>query len=123
MSKYYETYEKKWFFKDSKLCYMQDEMTFEAKNSEQLDLLDPSDMCIGVIGDGCGGGRIFIADTGHKMIKVYEPENAEVFVILKDINSPQTIAKKACILSITTDVQNELIEFDLSSMTHTTKSL
>lgn len=122
MIKYYETYDKRWFLKKSMLCYEVDEKVYVAKNSQQLNLLDPSDMCIGIIGDGCGGGRVFIADTGHSMIKVYEPENGEVFIILKGINKPISIMKKACILSIKTDA-DELIEFDLSSMTYVIKSL
>ncbi len=123
MIKYYETYGKKWFLQSSKLCYVEDSNIYFAKNSDQLDLLNPNDMCIGIIGDGCGGGRIFIADTGHNMIKVYDPQTAEVFIILKDINMPKSIKKKGCILSIETATIKELIEFDLSSMTQTIKSL
>lgn len=123
MIKYHETYDKKWFLKDSKLMFEQDGNIYEAKNSEELDLLHPSDMCVGIIGDGCGGGRIFIADTGHKMIKVYEPETAEVFVIMQDLNSPKSINKSACILSIETKVKGEIVEFDLSSMTKTIKQI
>ncbi len=123
MIKYHETYDKKWFLKDSKLCYEYDENLHEAENSDILDLNDPNDMCIGIIGDGCGGGRIFIADTGNDMIKVYDPQSAEVFVIIKDIQKPNRITKKGCILSIYTDSKDQYIEFDLSSMTKSIKIL
>lgn len=121
MIKYHETFNKKWFLKDSTLFYEEDSIVYKAKNSDKLNLLYPDDMCIGVIGDGCGGGRIFIADSGHNMIKVYEPENGEVFIILEDISRPKSISKKGCILSVLTDDINELIEFDLSSMTKSVK--
>lgn len=117
MIEYHDTYDKRWFLKDSTLYYEKDTQTYKAKNDKELDLLNPKDMCIGIIGDGCGGGRIFIADTGHDMIKVYEPENGEVFIIMQDISMPKSISKKGCILSIQTDDKHELIEFDLSSMT------
>lgn len=114
MIKYYESYDKKWYLYDSKLYFEQDSQSYEAKNSEKLDLNNPQDMCIGEIGDGCGGGRIFIADTGNGMIKVYEPEQAEVFIILSSIDTPRTISKKGCILFIESNSGD--LEFDLSSM-------
>ncbi len=118
-----QTYDKRWFLKNSKLYYEEESNICLAENSSELDLSNPKDMCIGVIGDGCGGGRIFIADTGHNMIKVYDPTTAEVFIILKDIDQPTGIKKKGCILSIEIANTKELIEFDLSSMKQIIKSL
>ena len=68
--------------------------------------------CEGIIGDGCGGGRIFtIKDTA---LVAYDPQSKESITLLENIHMPRRVSKAACIITI--ECQEELIEFDLSSM-------
>jgi len=67
--------------------------------------------CEGIIGDGCGGGRIFIIED--ETLIAYEPQTKEKIILLKDIHMPKNISKKGCIISI--ECENEIIEFNLST--------
>lgn len=117
MIKYYEQFDKKWFIDRSKLCYEKDSIVYEAENSVELNLHNPQDICIGVIGDGCGGGRVFIADTDNNMIKAYEPESGDIIILADNISKPKLIKKIGCMLYITNDI-NETIEIDLQLVKH-----
>ena len=75
--------------------------------------------CIGIVGDGCGGGREFIVQ--NETLSAYDPQTDESIVLLENIYMPKSIKKKACIISI--KCENELIEFDLSKMDKTIKKL
>lgn len=79
--------------------------------SHGFDLDNPL-ICEGIIGDGCGGGRIFMVKDG--VIKAYDPLSKDFFELLEGIQSPISISKSHCIVSVV--CQNETIEFDLSSM-------
>lgn len=80
---------------------------------------DPSLTCEGVIGDGCGGGRLFTIEDD--MLKAYDPQTKETIVLLEGIKKATCISKKACIITIT--CIDEIIEFDLSSMTKVIKKI
>ena len=69
--------------------------------------------CEGIIGDGCGGGRIFIVED--ETLIAYEPQTKEKIILLKDIYMPRAISKKGCIITIRCD--DETIKFDLSALT------
>jgi len=74
--------------------------------------LDSPLVCEGIIGDGCGGGRIFfIEDT---CLNVYDPTTQESMILCENIPDAIAIDKSGC--SIFIACQNEKIEFDLSSM-------
>lgn len=73
--------------------------------------------CEGIIGDGCGGGRLFTID-GDKL-KAYDPQSKETILLMEGISKAKSISKKACTLFI--ECENENIEFDLPSMTPTVK--
>ncbi|MCF6340050.1 MAG: thiamine biosynthesis protein ThiF [Sulfurimonas sp.] len=73
-------------------------------------------VCEGIIGDGCGGGRIFFIKDG--ILKAYDPQSEKEVVLLEKIENVKLLSKKACTLFI--ECQNEKIEFDLPSMKATT---
>ncbi len=74
--------------------------------------LDSPLVCEGIVGDGCGGGRIFHIE--NSCLKVYDPQTQEIKVLLENLSSPEKISKKVCIITI--KCENETIEFDLSAM-------
>ena len=76
-----------------------------------FDLASPL-VCEGIIGDGCGGGRLFSVET--EALRVYDPQSKEIIVLLEDIKNPKSISKAACILKI--ECQDSEIKFDLSAL-------
>lgn len=76
-----------------------------------FDLSDPL-VCEGIIGDGCGGGRIFFIE--NEALNVYDAQSKENRVLLKDIKNARKISKSGCIVRI--ECEQKDIEFDLSSM-------
>jgi len=68
--------------------------------------------CEGIVGDGCGGGRIFIVED--ETLIAYEPQTKEKIILLKDIHMPKSITKKGCLITIECD--DETIKFDLSAL-------
>jgi len=74
--------------------------------------LDSPLICEGIIGDGCGGGRLFIVES--ETLKVYDPVTKEKFLLLEGVISPLSISKSACIITIV--CKNDKIIFDLSSI-------
>ncbi|EQB39957.1 hypothetical protein M947_05070 [Sulfurimonas hongkongensis] len=79
--------------------------------SHGFDLNSPL-ICEGIIGDGCGGGRLFMVQD--EVLKAYDPLTKEYFELLKGINNALSIYKSACIVSVV--CESETIEFDLSKM-------
>ena len=76
-----------------------------------FDLNDPL-ICEGIVGDGCGGGRLFMVENG--VFKAYDPTTKEYYELLEDIEKPLSISKSKCIVTIV--CEDETIEFDLSAM-------
>jgi hypothetical protein len=68
--------------------------------------------CEGIVGDGCGGGRIFFVDA--QTLYAYDPITKEDIKLLVGVVDAQSISKKACIVSV--KCKDEDIEFDLSLM-------
>ncbi len=68
--------------------------------------------CMGIIGDGCGGGREFIVED--EKLFAYDEQSDETILLLEDVKNAVNISKKACIISIT--CRDEVILFDLSSL-------
>ena len=68
--------------------------------------------CMGIIGDGCGGGREFIVED--EKLFAYDDITSENIVLLESVKDAIGISKKACILTVT--CREQIIEFDLSSM-------
>ena len=68
--------------------------------------------CMGIIGDGCGGGREFIVD-GQKLL-AYDSFTNETITLLENIKNAINISKKSCIITIT--CRDTIINFDLSKI-------
>lgn len=80
------------------------------------ELQHPLDLCVGIYGDGCGGGRIFIVDSYNNAIKVYDPESKTVMTLIEGLSEPSGISKKGCELFIANTNAHEVLVFDLSKM-------
>jgi len=83
------------------------------------ELQHPLDLCVGIYGDGCGGGRIFIVDSYNNAIKVYDPESKTVMTIIEELSEPSGISKKGCQLFIANTNAHEIVVFDISKMQKT----
>ena len=74
--------------------------------------LDSPLICEGIIGDGCGGGRLFMVED--ESLLSYDPTTKEKFLLLENVLNAASIYKSACVITIVT--QDEDIEFDLSAL-------
>lgn len=90
--------------------------TFGDSDSDEILLQHPQGVCPGIIGDGCGGGRLFIADTFNNKVKAYYPEDNSMRTLLEGLNEPSGISKKGCALFIANTNAHEVVVFDLSKM-------
>ena len=90
--------------------------TFGDSNSDEILLQHPQDISAGIMGDGCGGGRLFIADTFNNKVKAYYPEDNSMITLLEGLNEPSGISKKGCELYIANTNAHEVVVFDLSKM-------
>ena len=79
--------------------------------SHGFDLSSPL-VCEGIIGDGCGGGRIFYVDT--EKLYAYDSVTKQSIKLLEGLVGIESISKKACI--ITLSFADEIRYFDLSSL-------
>ncbi len=76
-----------------------------------FDLSSPL-VCEGIIGDGCGGGRIFFVED--EKLQVYDPFTKETRCLLNDVAEVVKIEKKGCVINLFT--QNTIIKFELSQV-------
>jgi len=74
--------------------------------------LDSALVCEGIIGDGCGGGRLFFVED--ETLFAYDPITKERFELLKSIKNTESISKDACLVTIISESDN--IIFDLSKL-------
>jgi hypothetical protein len=81
--------------------------------------LDSPLVCEGIIGDGCGGGRIFFVE--ESTLYAHDPVTKEDIKLLEDISKPNKISKSKCMIFI--ECEKESIAFDLSSMTKITSEI
>lgn len=75
-----------------------------------FDLSSPL-VCEGIIGDGCGGGRIFFIED--EKLKVYDPTTQASRVLLENLADVSSISKSGCIITIQQD--QKTTHFDLST--------
>lgn len=80
-------------------------------HGSRYDLNSPL-VCEGIVGDGCGGGRLFVVDD-EKLI-AYDPQTKESNTLLENVSNAEKISKKVCI--VTVECGSRVIEFDLSLM-------
>jgi len=91
--------------------------TFGDSDDEHALLLQhPQGVVAGQYGDGCGGGRLFIADTYNNKIKAYNPDDGSMMTLLDTLHEPGGIAKKGCTLYIADTNAHAVIAFDLPTM-------
>lgn len=74
-----------------------------------FDLNSPL-VCEGIIGDGCGGGRLFYIED--EILKTYDPQTQTSMTLLSSVKDAKSIKKKKCIIYI--KCRSKTIEFDLS---------
>lgn len=68
--------------------------------------------CIGIIGDGCGGGREFIVE--NETLIAYDPYSKEKITLLQNIKKAKKISKHRCMITI--ECEKETIQLDLSQI-------
>ena len=90
--------------------------TYGDSDSGEILLQHPQGVCPGIIGDGCGGGRLFIVDTFNNKVKAYFPDDNSMRTLIEGLNEPGGISKKGCELFIANTNANEIVVFDLSKM-------
>jgi len=69
-------------------------------------------ICEGIVGDGCGGGRLFMIE--NETLKAYDPTTKEYYTLLKNLHNVVSISKSACLITLV--CKDEKIEFDLSAL-------
>lgn len=69
-------------------------------------------VCEGIVGDGCGGGRIFFIKEDALM--VHDPVTKEEMVLCDNLKGVQKIDKHGC--HITLSLKENNLVFDLSLM-------
>jgi hypothetical protein len=67
-------------------------------------------LCEGIVGDGCGGGRLFFVE--EEKLFAYDPLTKERIELLAGIKDAKSIMKKGCHITIVT--ARDSIVFDLS---------
>ena len=90
--------------------------TYGDSDSGEILLQHPQGVCPGIVGDGCGGGRLFITDTFNNKVKAYYPDDNSMMTLLEGLNEPSGISKKGCELYIVNTNAHEIVVFDLSKM-------
>ncbi len=86
----------------------------EAYGEQKRIFLDehPIDYCVGVYGDGCGGGRLFVLYGSY--VKVYDLDQETDSVLFEGFAQAQGISKSGCQLSVQTPLKR--ITYNLSTM-------
>ena len=90
--------------------------TFGDSDSAPVRLQHPQGIACGRIGDGCGGGRVFIADTYNGKLKVFYPLGGRMMTLMENLNEPAGLCKEGCSLYIVESGAHRILKFDLSSM-------
>jgi len=79
--------------------------------SHGFDLNSPL-VCEGIIGDGCGGGRLFV--VANETLIAYDPQTEESFILLKGVKKAKRVSKSGCVVEI--ECETESVKFDLSAL-------
>ena len=68
-------------------------------------------VCEGIVGDGCGGGRVFLVENDS--LYAYDPMTKEKLLLLKEVLNAKNISKSGCIITI--KCERDILKFDLST--------
>lgn len=90
--------------------------TFGDSDAAPIMLQHPQGVACGRIGDGCGGGRLFVADTYNGKIKAYDPLNGRMMTVVEGLSEPTGLCKTGCSLYIAETAAHRVVRFDLSEM-------
>lgn len=71
---------------------------------------DDALVCEGIVGDGCGGGRLFFIEDNK--LKAYDSTTQDSLVLLDEIKDAKELSKDGCLLFI--DTNKKRVIFDLS---------
>lgn len=74
--------------------------------------LDSALVCEGIVGDGCGGGRVFYVKEDK--LFAYDPYAKTHRELLKNLLHVESISKKACIITLL--CKEGIKELDLSTI-------
>jgi hypothetical protein len=77
--------------------------------------IDAPLVCEGVVGDGCGGGRIFFVKDAK--LWVFDPVTKEEHLLFESATGVVRIFKKGC--SVFLQKEGQFLEFDLQTFTCT----
>ena len=110
--------EQVWFIEkeSSMLGCMENTMEHTYIAGEDDLLCNPESLVCGVVGDGCGGGRLFIADTGNNRVIAYDPQSGRTIMLMENLHNPCGIGKKGCELFIADTDTHQILCFNLSLM-------
>jgi len=73
--------------------------------------LDSPLVCEGIVGDGCGGGRIFYVEESR--LYAYDPVSKDSLLLLENLKDPEKIKKKGCIITIECMERTEVLDLSL----------
>jgi thiol-disulfide isomerase/thioredoxin len=90
--------------------------TYGDSDASPIRLQHPQGIACGRIGDGCGGGRLFVSDTYNGKIKAYDPLNGRMMTVSEGMREPTGICKDGCSLYIAETAAHRIVRFDLSEM-------
>ena len=76
--------------------------------------LDSPLVCEGIIGDGCGGGRIFYINEETSSLYAYDSYAKTAKLLLENLPKVTAVSKKGCIITLT--LEHETRELDLSTL-------
>lgn len=88
--------------------------TFGDSDTAPILLQHPQGLTCGRIGDGCGGGRIFVADTYNGKLKAFDPLGGTMMTLAEGLHEPVDLHKRGCLIYIVEP--KRLLRFDLSKM-------
>ena len=69
-------------------------------------------ICEGVVGDGCGGGRVFFIKD--ETLFAHDPITQQNIKLLDSVKDALKIFKRGCIITI--ECKDEIVNFDLSKL-------
>jgi len=90
--------------------------TYGDSDREPMRLQHPQGIACGIIGEGCGGGRLFVADTYNGKLKAYDPLSGRMMTLCGGLDEPTGLCKEGCMLYVAETGAHRIVRFDLSKM-------